>query len=80
MGRDRVFDTRAVDRRPWQHPLGVDPVLGDKDLVRIPVGDFRRIDRDVRVPFDGGADDAPGLAGADDEVVVGIGVAAAEAV
>src|SRR5207302_9922190 len=66
----------AGDDRLGEGPAGVDPVRGDDDLVIVPVVDFRAVDGDVRIALDGRRDDAPALAGADHEVVVGVVVAA----
>src|SRR5262249_5147532 len=50
------------------------------DFVMVPVGDLWGIDGDVCIALHGRRDDAPGLARADDEVVVGVVVAAGDAV
>ena len=80
LGSERVLGADAIDGRRRQPPLGIDPVLGDEDLVAVPVVDFRGVDGDVAVALDGGADDAPGLAGPNGEIVGGVEVAAGDRV
>src|SRR5262249_23197282 len=64
----------------WRRPLRVEPVVRHVDAAVLPVVDLGSIDRDMRIALDGGADDAPRLPGADDKVIVGVVVAAGDAV
>src|SRR5205085_1185234 len=54
-------------------------VLRYKDFMGIPIGDLGSIYRNVRIAFDRRADDTPGLTRPDHEIVIGIRVAARNA-
>src|SRR4051812_16258247 len=79
-GREDVLRANLVDGRRRELPLGIDPVFADKDLVLVPVVDFRRVHGNNGVALDGAGDDAPRLTGMDNEVVGWVVVAAGDAV
>src|SRR5262249_58465203 len=75
-----VLAARLGDGGVGELPGGVHPAAADRHRALLPVGDARGVDGQPRVALAGGAEAAPGLAGAEDEVVAGVAVAARHAV
>ena len=79
-GREDMLGTGRVDSSLRPDPGGVNPVLGDKNFVAIPIGDGGGVNGHVAVAFHCRADDAPGLAWFNDNIFLGIAGATVQSV